>query len=218
MANCKRMAARILSLAERCERASNLLRTRVDIAVEGQNQKLLRSMNERARQDALQALLPSERATAVLRETNQYPQLRVQPKYTDRLTPSALFRKPPSGPVEITLTLPNCCFPAYREDGQPSQVRVLLPDHPIARKLPREFVITQTEMYNEPFHVPPPDAVVFEERWQSGEWFRSGSVWNIGRGKVFYFRPGHETYPVFKDANALRIIENTVRWMGSSAR
>ena len=176
------------------------------------------AMNERARQDALQALSPGERASAVLIETNQYPQLRVQPKYTDRLTPSALFRKPPSGPVEITLTLPNCCFPAYREDGQPSQVRVLLPDHPIARKLPREFVITQTELYNEPFHVPPPDAVVFEERWQLGEWFRSGSVWNLGRGKVFYFRPGHETYPVFKNANALRIIENTVRWMGSSAR
>ena len=178
----------------------------------------MEAMNERARQDALQALLPGERASAVLIETNQYPQLRVQPKYSDRLTPAALFRKPPGGPMEITLTLPNCCFPAYRGDGQPGHVRVLLPKHPIARNVPAEFTLAQTEMYNEPFHVPPPDAVVLEERWQPGEWFRSGSVWGVGRGKVFYFRPGHETYPVFKDANALLIIENTVRFMGSSKR
>ena len=176
------------------------------------------AMNERARQDALRALLPTERASAVLRETNQYPQLRTQPKYTDRLTPAALYRKQLEGPVEITLTLPNCCFPAYRGDGKPGHMRVLLPEHPIARHVPRDFTLAQTEMYDEPFHVPPPDAVVIEERWQPGEWFRSGSVWNLGRGKVFYFRPGHETYPVFHDANALRIIENTVRWMGRGSR
>ena len=90
-----------------------------------------------------------------------------------------------------------------------------MPDHPIARGIPRRFTIPQTEMYDEPFHVPPPDAVIFEERWEMGEWFRSGSLWQIGQGKVFYFRPGHEIYPVYHEATVLRIIENAVRWLGS---
>ena len=151
---------------------------------------------------------------AVLMETNQYPQLRSVPKYTDRPTPNALYWKPAQQPVMITLTLPNCCFPAFRPDGKPSTVHVMAPKHPIARGIPAEFTIAQTEMYNEPFHVPAPDEVIFEERWQPGEWFRSGMVWTVGKGKVFYFRPGHETYPVYKNPVTLKIIENAVRWMG----
>ncbi len=116
--------------------------------------------------------------------------------------------------MQIRLTLPNCCFPAYRADGKPSQVRVLKPDHPVARGLPARFGIEQTEMYGEPFHVPPPDEVVLEERWETGEWFRSGSLWRIGKGMVFYFRPGHETYPVYKDPNVLKVIDNAVHWLG----
>ena len=72
---------------------------------------------------------------------------------------------------------------------------MLRPDHPIAAGIPAEFELPQTEMYDEPFHVPEPDEVILEERWASGEWFRSGAVWKLGRGKVFYFRPGHETFP-----------------------
>ena len=172
------------------------------------------AMRERAREDALRQLPPNERPGATFTETNLFAAFRTPPKYTDRLTPEAFYRKTPGSPVEIQLTLPNCCFPAYRGDGQPSNVRVLLPDHPIVRGVPRDFTIEQTEMYNEPFHVPAPDAVVLEERWKTGEWFRSGSLWNIGRGKVFYFRPGHEIYPVFKNENVLRVIDNAVRWLG----
>ena len=68
-------------------------------------------------------------------------------------------------------------------------------------------------MYGEPFHVPPPDDVVFEEKWDKGERLRSGCVWRVGKGRVFYFRPGHETYPVYKQAEPLRVIENAVRWL-----
>ena len=94
-------------------------------------------------------------------------------------------------------------------------ITVELPDHPIAQGLPRQFQVTRTEMYNEPFHVPSPDAVVFEETWEAGERFRSGLIWQIGKGKVFYFRPGHETYPVFKQAEVLKVLENACRWLGS---
>lgn len=172
------------------------------------------AMNERAREDVLKPLSAAERARAVVIETNLFQNFRTPPKYTERLSPSAIYRRPPQGPVEVKLTLPNCCFPAYRGDGKPSVMRVLLPDHPIAKGVPAEFSIAQTEMYDEPFHVPTPDAVVLEEHWERGEWFRSGSLWNVGKGKVFYFRPGHETYPVYKDPNVLRVIENAVRWLG----
>ena len=53
------------------------------------------------------------------------------------------------------------------------------------------------------------------ETFAGGEWFRSGSVWNLGKGKVFYFRPGHETYPVFKEKLPLLVIENAVRWLAA---
>lgn len=174
----------------------------------------MEAMNIRARADALRALMPEERARAVFVETNAYPNLRTAPKLTDRLTPWVQYRRPSAGPVEIRLTLPNCCFPAYRPDGQPGHIHVRLPQHPIAAGLPPHFDVLQTEMYDEPFHVPPPDEVVFEETWDRGEWFRSGMVWQVGQGRVFYFRPGHEIYPVYQDANVLRLIENAVRWLG----
>jgi uncharacterized membrane-anchored protein len=50
LATCAAVADRISGLALRSERASNLLRTRVDIALEGQNQQLLRSMEASSRQ------------------------------------------------------------------------------------------------------------------------------------------------------------------------
>jgi trehalose utilization protein len=132
----------------------------------------------------------------------------------DRLTPYVSWRKFTNGSSEATVQLPYCCFPAYRPDGKPSEVTVKLPRHPIATGLPARFTIDQTEMYDEPFHVPDPDEVVLEERWAGGEWFRSGMVWNLGKGKVFYFRPGHETYPVFKNPDCLRIVTNAVHWLG----
>lgn len=176
----------------------------------------MEAMNIRARADALRSLAPEERARAVFVETNAYSNLRVAPKLTDRLTPWVQYLRPLTGPVEIRLTLPNCCFPAYRPDGQPGHIHVRLPQHPIAAGLPLHFDVAQTEMYDEPFHVPPPDDVVFEETWDRGEWFRSGMVWQVGQGHVFYFRPGHEIYPVYQDANAIRVVENAVRWLGHS--
>ncbi len=68
------------------------------------------------------------------------------------------------------------------------------------------------------FHVPEPDEVILEERWSTGEWFRSGMVWKIGEGRVFYFRPGHETHPVFKEKPALQLLENAVRWLAAKPK
>jgi trehalose utilization protein len=138
------------------------------------------------------------------------------PKADERVTPYVSWRKFPGRGVKATLHLPYCCFPAYRGDGKPSSVRVLRPDHPIVAGVPAEFELPHTEMYDEPFHVPEPDEVILEERWAPGEWFRSGAIWNLGRGRVFYFRPGHETYAIFKEAIPLKILTNAVRWLAAS--
>jgi trehalose utilization protein len=145
--------------------------------------------------------------------TNTAPYQRIV-KADARLTPYVETR---ADGVHV-LTLPQCVFPAWRADGAPSHMTTLLPAHPIAAGLPARWDIPRTEMYGEPFHVPPPDEVVFEETWDRGERFRSGCVWTVGRGRVFYFRPGHETYPIFLQAEPVRVLENAVRWLGRAVR
>jgi len=112
-----------------------------------------------------------------------------------------------------TLIPPICVFPSWRADGAPGHITTKFPDHPIAKGLPAKWDVPQTEMYSEPFHVPAPDAVIFEEKWDKGEFFRSGCLWKVGEGEVFYFRPGHETYPVFKQPETLKVLENAVRYL-----
>lgn len=168
----------------------------------------VRLMQERAKTDAIKALPEGERATAKWEFLNDSPYYKVVGRAA-RITPFV-----EKGEDNVwKLTLPQCVFPSYRADGAPGHLATLLPQHPIAKGLPAQWDIPQTEMYGEPFHVPPPDEIVFEEKWDKGEHFRSGCVWSVGKGHVFYFRPGHETYPVFKQAEPLRVIENAVRWL-----
>jgi trehalose utilization protein len=170
----------------------------------------VRLMQERAKADAIAQIPETERASAKWEFVNDAPYYKGV-KADARLTP---FVEKADGNA-WKLTLPQCVFPTYRADGAPSHVTTLLPQHPIAKGLPEKWDIPQTEMYGEPFHVPAPDEVVFEEKWDKGEHFRSGCVWRVGKGRVFYFRPGHETYPVFTQAEPLRVIENAVRWLGA---
>ncbi|MFO0801972.1 MAG: ThuA domain-containing protein [Gemmataceae bacterium] len=171
------------------------------------------AMYERTRLDAEKSL--KRDGVKVEIQYVEPPKRYTLPKTGDRLTPYTELRKFPDGSEKATVHLPYCCFPAYRTDGKPSQVRVLKRDHAIAKGLPEQFELPQTEMYAEPFHVPEPDEVILEERWATGEWFRSGMVWKVGKGQVVYFRPGHETYPVFKERPVLQLLENAVRWLAS---
>ena len=170
------------------------------------------AMNEITRRHAEQLVKSTQQEITYVAPPKQY----TVPKYDTRITPYTIVRKFPDGKEKFEVHLPFCCFPAYRNDGKPSLVKVLKTGHPIANGLPDEFELPQTEMYDEPFHVPPPDEVIFEERWATGEWFRSGMVWRLGKGRIFYFRPGHETFPVYKQELALKIINNAVRWLGKA--
>ena len=173
------------------------------------------AMHERARIDARKRF-PDKEGVPVKFEFIKPKKRFIVPKVDDAVTPSYYPRKFPSGQVKVQVKLPLCIFPAYRADGKPSQIRTRKVDHPIAKGIPKVFELPGTEMYDEPFHIPKPDEVVFEERWETGEWFRSGCVWNVGKGKVFYFRPGHETFPVYKNENALKIMANAVRYLAES--
>jgi trehalose utilization protein len=104
------------------------------------------------------------------------------------------------------------CFLKWREAGEKERVWVVDHSHPIAEGLGDYFELPHEEMYGEPFDVPAPEQLIFVSWFAGGEVFRSGCAWRRGRGRVFYFRPGHETHPTYHDANVLRVITNAVRW------
>lgn len=171
------------------------------------------AMNERTKDDAKKRYPDPANGPAVKFEFVA-PTGRFVPTYDSIKTP-AYYAMRRGNQLTVRVDLPNCVFPAYRADGKPSTVKVLKPEHPIARGLSASFEIPQTEMYADPFHVPDADEVLFEESWAAGERFRSGSIWKIGLGRVFYFRPGHETYPIYKQELPLKILTNAVNWLGS---
>ena len=106
------------------------------------------------------------------------------------------------------------CNLAWRDAdaGERERVWCLRPSHPIAEGLPPCFEIKQDEMYGEPFDIPEPDELVFVSWFQGGEVFRSGCTFVRGRGRIFYFSPGHETFPVYKNEHVIRVIANGIRW------
>ena len=104
------------------------------------------------------------------------------------------------------------CSLRWREAGEKERVWVIEPGHPIAQGLDHYFEIPQTEMYGERFDIPEPDTLVFISWYQGGEVFRSGCCYNRGRGKVFYFAPGHETHPIYYQKEVQQVITNAVRW------
>ncbi|BAM02961.1 ThuA domain-containing protein [Phycisphaera mikurensis] len=111
----------------------------------------------------------------------------------------------------------------WREAGERERLWVVDPGHPVTAGLdgPADekgpggraefFELPETEMYGEPFDVPTPDELVFVSWFAGGEVFRSGCGWKRGAGKIFYLRPGHETFPIYKDKNIRRVLANAVK-------
>ncbi len=100
----------------------------------------------------------------------------------------------------------------WREANEKERIWVVEPGHPIAEGLDEYIELPHAEMYGEPFNIPAPESLVFVSWFQGGEVFRSGCCWRRGRGKIFYFRPGHETFPIYHNPQILRVITNAVRW------
>lgn len=104
------------------------------------------------------------------------------------------------------------CDLKWREEGELERLWVLEPSHPIAAGLPESFEVPEAEMYGERFDVPSPETLVFNSWFEGGEVFRSGCCYRRGSGRIFYFRPGHETYPIYRQPEIRRVLANAVEW------
>lgn len=100
----------------------------------------------------------------------------------------------------------------WREVGERERVWVVEPSHPIAAGLPEHFEIPHTEMYGERFDIPRPDDTVFITWYEGGDVFRSGVTFTRGSGRIFYFAPGHETFPIYYDPTVQKVLLNAARW------
>jgi trehalose utilization protein len=103
------------------------------------------------------------------------------------------------------------CSLKWRDHSR-ERIWCVCPSHPISEGVDETFVLEDEEMYGEFFDIPKPDDVIFLGWYNSGEVFRSGCTFTRGNGKIFYFQPGHETNPAFKNENVQKIIKNAVRW------
>ena len=104
------------------------------------------------------------------------------------------------------------CNLTWRENGDSERIWVVDPSNPIAQGLGRYFELPNEEAYGEYFDIPQPDRLVFIGHYDGGEVFRSGCCFQRGYGKIFYFQPGHETFPTFYIPEVQTVIKNAVRW------
>ena len=109
----------------------------------------------------------------------------------------------------------NLC---WRESGDSEIVWVVEPSHPITRGIDRYFKLDAEETYGEPFVIPTPDKLLLLGNFSGGEAFRAGCLFERGNGKIFYFQPGHETFPTYYNKNVQTVIKNAVRYLAPTYR
>ena len=105
----------------------------------------------------------------------------------------------------------SCCL-LWREVAEKERVWCIDPSHPIAKGIPSSFVIPHTEMYGERFDIPQDGHIVFISWYEGGNVFRSGVAFQRDMGRIFYFAPGHETFPIYHEEYVQKVIANAIRW------
>ena len=116
-----------------------------------------------------------------------------------------------SKPFKALLGTP--CNLCWRESGDSERLWVIEPSHPITRGIDRCIELPHEETYGEPFSIPTPDKLLFIGAYSGGEVFRSGCLFERTNGKIFYFQPGHETYPTYHIPEIQTVIRNAVRYV-----
>lgn len=109
------------------------------------------------------------------------------------------------------------CSLSWREAGERERLWVVNRSHPITQGIEDYVELQHSEMYGEPFVVPEPMETVLVSWFEGGEVFRSGMTWQRGAGRIFYFGPGHETYPIYHNASVQQILTNAVVWANNPA-
>ncbi len=135
---------------------------------------------------------------------------RVQARVLDGMGLVALHSAHYSKPFKRLMG--TSCSLKWREADDRERLWVVAPAHPIVDGLGEYVEIEREEMYGEFFDIPEPDDLVLVSWFTGGEVFRSGATWSRGRGRIFYFRPGHETYPTYHHDGVGRVLRNGVRW------
>ncbi|MBO1515402.1 ThuA domain-containing protein [Metabacillus bambusae] len=110
------------------------------------------------------------------------------------------------------------CDLKWREADEKERLWVVDPSHPIAEGIGEYIELEKEEMYGEHFDIPAPDELVFTSWFEGGEIFRSGCTFKRGNGKIFYFRPGHETYPTYHNEQVQQVIKNAVKYVKPADR
>lgn len=110
------------------------------------------------------------------------------------------------------------CSLAWRSEDDTELVWTVSPGHPIAQGVPHPIVIEQQEMYGEFFDIPEPDELVFISSFSGGEVFRSGCTFHRGKGRIFYFSPGDQDFPVYHHPDIRRVLANAVGWAAPAQR
>ena len=108
------------------------------------------------------------------------------------------------------------CTLRWRNEDDRELLWTVNPTHPIAAGVPHPLVLDQHEMYGEFFDIPAPDELIFISTFSGGEAFRSGATFRRGYGKVFYFSPGDQDYPIYHHPDVQRVIANGVTWAAPS--
>ena len=114
--------------------------------------------------------------------------------------------------------LGTSCNLTWRESGDSEILWVIDPAHPITRHIDRYFTLPHEETYGEPFTIPNPDKLLLIGSYSGGEVFRSGCLWERVNGKIFYFQPGHETFPTYYNETVQQTIRNAVRFVAPTYR
>ena len=117
-----------------------------------------------------------------------------------------------SKPMKRLLGTP--CSLTWRECKEAERVWTCDREHPISQGVEQGFRLEHEEMYGEHFNIPKPDDIIFIGWYQGGEIFRSGVTFTRGEGRIFYFQPGHETFPTYKNENVRKVIYNAALWCG----
>lgn len=110
------------------------------------------------------------------------------------------------------------CDLKWREANDKERLWVVDPSHPITEGIGEYIELEHEEMYGEHFDIPAPDELIFLSWFTGGEVFRSGVTYRRGNGKIFYFRPGHETYPTYFNKEVQTVIKNGVNWAAPAKR
>src|SRR5699024_8128338 len=104
------------------------------------------------------------------------------------------------------------CDLKWREANDKERLWVIDPSHPIMEGLDEYIELDEEEMYGEYFDILTPDELLMISWFDGGEVFRSACTFKRGKGKIFYFRPGHETYPTYHNKDIQTVIKNAALW------